>query len=120
VAVSEEAVVTDALEATGQDVEDESAEEICGLKMEDSSFAAVRVIPPPQSDDAVVHAEQAIVGQGDAVGVAGEVVQDLPGPAKGLLGIDDPFAVPEFVGDVVMIGEDGAEGVEDLAAEDTG
>jgi hypothetical protein len=85
VAVSEEPVVTDALEATRQDVEEESAEEIDGVEVEDFSFAAVRGIAPSQPGNAVVHAEEAIVGEGNAVGVAGEVVEDLPGPPKGFL-----------------------------------
>jgi hypothetical protein len=124
VAVAEEAVVTDPLEASRQDVEDESAEEIDGVEAEDFSFAAVSVVAPSQSDDAVVEPEQAIVGEGDAVGVAGEVIEDVARAAEGLLGVDDPVVFAEIVsearGESWIVARRVVKGIEEFAAEDAG
>ena len=34
--------------------------------------------------------DQAMVGDGDAVGVAGEIAEDMMGTAEGWFGMDDP------------------------------
>ena len=52
------------------------------------------VIFPAKSDFALVHADEPAVGNGDPVGIAREILQDMLWPVKGLLGIDNPF-VPE-------------------------
>ena len=38
----------------------------------------------------IVDREQAMVGDGDAMGVAGQVLQDVLRAAEGRLGVDDP------------------------------
>ncbi len=42
-----------------------------------------------------------VVGDGDAVGVAGEILQDVLGAVEGRLGIDDPLGAPCFVEEAV-------------------
>ena len=37
-----------------------------------------------------------MVGDGDAVGVTGQVVENMFGTAEGWLGIDDPVLLAEF------------------------
>ena len=47
----------------------------------------------PQAHGAVVEAAQALVADGDPVGVAAEVVEDLFGTGEGPLRVDDPFGL---------------------------
>ena len=43
-----------------------------------------------EGDLAVLEGDQAMVGDGDAMGVTGQVVQDVFGSAEGWLGVNDP------------------------------
>src|SRR5438132_2613421 len=78
-ATAQEAVVADALEAIGKDVKEEAADELVGAERHRLLPVAVAVILPAKTDLAVVDADQAIVGNGDAVGVAGDIGQHLFG-----------------------------------------
>ena len=53
------------------------------------------VVAPAEADLTVLHGEEAVVGDGDAVGVAAEVVEDLVGAGEGALGVDDPLGLAE-------------------------
>ncbi len=93
-AIAEEAVVADALETVGKDVEEEAADELVGGQRYGLRPVAVAVVLPAETDLAVVvDADQAIVGDGDAVGVAGDIGQHLFGSGEGRLGIDHPFGL---------------------------
>ncbi len=50
------------------------------------------VVLPAEADAALVHRDQPAVADGDAVGVARQVLEHLSGRAKGRLGVDDPLA----------------------------
>ena len=90
VTVGEESEVADADKARGQDVEEKAAQELEGVEREGFFHTAVTVILPAEKDAAVLDLEQAMIGDGNAVGVAAEIVDDLGGAAEGLLGVDDP------------------------------
>ena len=49
------------------------------------------VVLPPEGDAVVVEGDEAAVGDGDAVGVAGEIGEHRLGPGEGPLGVDDPL-----------------------------
>jgi hypothetical protein len=51
----------------------------------------VVVVGPPKGDLAVIERQQALVADGDAVGIAAEVFQHMSGSAEGRLGINHPF-----------------------------
>ena len=53
------------------------------------------VILVAEADLAVVDVEQSLVGDGDAMGVAADVVEDLLGTRERRFGIDDPFGSAE-------------------------
>src|SRR5882672_10417992 len=74
-------------------MKEEAAEELDGVESERFFDAAVAVILPAEADAALFDLEQAVIGDGNAVGVAAEIVDDLGGAAEGTLGIDDPAAV---------------------------
>ena len=54
------------------------------------------IILPAEGDAVILEADQAMVRDGDAVRVAGEVVEDVFGTAKRRLGIDDPVLQEEL------------------------
>ena len=53
------------------------------------------VVAPAEADLPVVEGEESVVGDGDAVSVAAEVVEDLLGAGEGGLGVDDPLGLAE-------------------------
>jgi len=60
----------------------------------------------------VLHLEQALVGEGDAMRVAADVLQDLLRTGEGACGIDDPVGLPrglQMRGEVRPLGQ-GVEG----------
>lgn len=95
-AVCEKAEVTDADQALGQNMDQEAAQElICGDR-HDLLLAAVRIVFPAKRDSIILERHQSMVGDGDAVRVASEIVQNMLGTAEGWLGIDDPVLVEEL------------------------
>jgi len=115
--------------STGDDVLEEAAGK--GERLEGGCVFALGA----EGDVVVGEVEDAAVGDGDAVGVAAEVLEDLLGAAEGLLGVDDPGLSGEGleeepegdrVGEMALVAaeEEAAslmgtfEGVQDLGAED--
>src|SRR5580704_16811598 len=89
----EEAVVADAVEARWQDMHQEAADELAGIERHHpvvSLGAVTAIILPREGDALVVGRDQAAVGDGDAVGVARKIAQDLLRSPEWTLGIDDP------------------------------
>jgi hypothetical protein len=82
--LGQQAVVADAVKAAGQHVDQESADELVDCKRHRLvSIAAFDPIVLPLEGDAVLVAcDQAAVGDGDAVGVAGEIGQHRLGTAE--------------------------------------
>ena len=89
-AVGQQAVVADAHEAFGQHVEEEAAQKLGCLELHDASPAAMGVILPAEVDELAVEADQAVVRDGDAMGVAAEIAQHLFRTAEGRSYVDDP------------------------------
>lgn len=88
-----EADVTDLVEAGGQDVSDEPAEELrarhgCAVGTTGANGDGVAEAP-----------EDAVVGERNAMGVAAEVFDDVLGTAKGALGVDVPILSTETRGE---------------------
>ena len=89
-AVGQVAVVTDAVEAVGQDVKQEAADELVGIERHHLALVVVAVVLTQEADASLVQADQATVGDRDAMGIAAEIVQDLFGHAEWALGEDHP------------------------------
>lgn len=73
-AVGEEAVVADPDEALRQDVQEEAPDELGSGKAHEAVGAAVRIIFVAEGDMTVAEGDEAAVGDGDTMGVAGEVL----------------------------------------------
>ena len=52
-------------------------------------------VAPAKGNLAVRQRDQAMVGDGDAVGIAAEILQDVLGSAEGWFGVDDPIFAEE-------------------------
>jgi len=91
--VAEQAVVTDAMETARQHVQEEAPHELLRCESQGlvASAALHPVILPAESDAALVMGDQATVGDGDPMGVAGEIGEDRGGTGEGPLGIDNPL-----------------------------
>ena len=91
IAVGQQAEVADLDEARGQDVEQEAADELDRIEGHDLDAVVVFGVAPAEAYLAVNEIEEPAVSDGDAVGVAGQVLQHMLGSAEGWLGIDDPL-----------------------------
>src|SRR5215468_7909734 len=86
----QQAVVTDAMEALRQDMQQEAADELVGIERHRPVPLGTieAVILPLEGDALVIERDQAAVGDGDAMGVAGEVAQDLRGSPEWAFAVD--------------------------------
>lgn len=106
VAVSEEAVVTDAVLALWQNVDEEPADELshCQCHGRVSARAFDTVILDAEGDALVVHSDQSAVGDGNPVRVARQICQYGFRSGEGFLGVDHPV-------DFAQRFDEGVEGI---------
>ncbi len=95
VAIAEKTVIADAMETLGQDVQQKAADELVGRHGHDLLPIAVPIILPAKTHRAVLDIDEAVVGDGDAVRVAADVVGHLLGPGEGRLGKDHPVGLSQ-------------------------
>ncbi len=93
-AIGEESEVTNAMEAVGQGVEQETADELAGRQAHDPGGPLMAIVLPGEGDMVVPAGSDAAVGDGDAMRVAPEIGEDLRRSAEWLLGADDPVDTP--------------------------
>lgn len=91
VSIAQEPVIANAVESTGQNMEQESSDELLGRQRHSFLLIVVAVIPPLELDLPVFDIQDPMIGNRDPVGVAADVVHHLLGPGEGRLGVDDPF-----------------------------
>jgi len=89
--VSQEAEGADANKAAGQHMQQKATQELWCLDGHHSLVISVSIISPAEGNLIVGEGDEAVVGDGDAVNVAGEIAQDMMGAAEGWFGIDDPW-----------------------------
>ena len=113
----QEAIVADFDEGVGQDMLEEAGEEDQRRQRESFEMACFAV-PELETDAAVFEAEEAAVGEGDAVEVRGEVLENRLALTGGAA-IDHPIVFPDAGGsqrkEVGLF-----QGVTELGAEDGG
>ena len=78
-AIGEQAVVTDAMEAGWEDVEQETAHELANVETHDlaAMTAVLAIVFPAETDMGRVEIEQTAIGDRDAMRIAREIGQDL-------------------------------------------
>lgn len=110
VGVGEQPVVTDAVKARRQHVQQEAAHELVGGQAH--SFVArasmFAVVLPAEGDAAIVQGDEPGVGDRDPVGISGKVREYRLGSGERTLGVDHPLALAqrhEPVGEGVGVGQ---------------
>jgi hypothetical protein len=103
-AIGQEAERADADKAAGQDVEQETAQELLRRERHVFVLISVGIILPAESNLVMFESHEATVGDGHAMGVAGEITQHRMGTAEGWLGVDDPVLTEQGT-------QEGAEGL---------
>jgi len=91
--VGQQSVVPDSVETAGQHVQQEAAHELGRLQRHRlvARSSLLAVVLPLERDAALVEGEEPVIGDSDAVGVAGQVFQDGLGPGERALGVDHPL-----------------------------
>ncbi len=72
-------------------MEQKSPDELLGGERHDALALAISIILPAETDLAILDGEESVVGNGDTMRVAPDVVEDLLWAGEGWLRIDDPF-----------------------------
>ena len=90
-AIGQEPERADADKAARQDVEQEAAQELLRTERHHSLLIPVGIILPTESNLVMLEGHEAVVGDSDAMGVAGEIAEHMMRTAERWLGIDDPI-----------------------------
>lgn len=108
IAVGEETVVADAHESFGKHVQEEATNELLGLQSHGSLALLVSVVFPAEDDLFWMDGEEAMVGDGHPVGIAGQVFKNLLGTPERRFAIDHPVAglqAPQIAIPAVSVGK---------------
>lgn len=103
-AIGQEAERADADKAAGQDVEQETAQELLRSERHHSLLITVGIIFPAESNLVILESHEAMVGDGHAMSVTGEIAEHMMGTAEGGLGVDHPVLTEQGA-------QEGAEGL---------
>src|SRR5262249_33992679 len=97
VAVGKQAIVADAVEAVGEDMQEEAADELIGLERHRlPAIGSIEpIILPAESDATLIGSDPPPVRDGDAMCVARQVAERRFRSGERLLGVNDPFELPQ-------------------------
>lgn len=87
----------DADEPFGEYVEEEAPDELSDRTVHDAVCSATAVIFVAEGDVASLQREESAIRDGHAVGIAGEIFQDLLRGAEGRLGVNNPLGLVEAI-----------------------
>jgi hypothetical protein len=73
----------------------EAAQELACGERHDALLVAMCIVSPSEANVVTIEAEQALIADGDAMGIAAEIAQHANGISEGRLGIDHPVALIE-------------------------
>ena len=91
--IGKESVIANAVESRRQDVKQESPDELVCREGHGLLLIVVAVVPPIELHMTVFDIDDPVIGNGDPVRVAANVVHHLLWSGKGWLGVHDPFHV---------------------------
>src|SRR5713101_4009996 len=91
VPVGEEAVVPETHEAAGEHMQEEAADKFVGVERHGLSPIALTTVPVGKADPPIADIKDAVVRDGDAMGIAADIIQDVLRACKGWLGVDHPL-----------------------------
>ena len=76
-------------------MEQEAADEFNRIELHDLDAVVVFGVTPANAHLTIVQAQQSTVGDGDAMGVAGQIFQHMLGTSEGRLGVDHPLFIAQ-------------------------
>ena len=79
------------VEAARRDVQHQAPQEFHGIERQGAQAMAALIIFLAEGHLAVLQGDEPLVGDGDAMGIAGQVLQDMLGVLERFFGIDDPL-----------------------------
>ena len=85
------AEVADADKTSGKHMLAKAAQELGTGESHDALLIAVSIVFPSKAHAVTIEAEQALIADGDPVGIAAKIAQDVSRSAKSGLGIDHPI-----------------------------
>src|SRR5262249_25378280 len=91
VPVGEAAVMPETHEAAGSHMQQKTAEKFVGVARHGLDTNRLTTVTGGEADPPVTHVEEPMIGNGDAMGIAAEIVQDLSRTGKRCLGVDNPL-----------------------------
>ena len=109
-AIGKQTIMTNAVKAVRNGVKQEAADELMRIERHHLLPAACSIILPSEGDAIAIDADEAGIGDGNAMGVAAEIGQHLFGAGKWRLGIDDPVDTPGFFDNAIECGRIGQAG----------
>jgi hypothetical protein len=77
-------------------MEQEAAQELREGDRQGTLLIAIGGVSPAKSDVVLVDRDQAVVGNGDAVSVAAEILQNMFGTSKGWFAVNHPLMTEEW------------------------
>jgi hypothetical protein len=89
-AIGEVAVMTDAMEAVRENVQQKPPDELARVERHHFALVVMSIILPQEAHSTVGHVNETAVGDGNSMSIAAEILEDLRGTAKRTLGIDNP------------------------------
>jgi len=133
--IGQEPEVADANEAGRQQVEQEAAQELLDGERQEALLIAARGVSPAEGDLVVGQGDEAMVGDGDAVRVAAQVMENMLRTSERFFAVDDPVLAEELPEEArerlrlgeepkvaveaeLAIGEGALESCDELASED--
>lgn len=103
-AIGQETELTDAHQAGRKHVQQEATQELDRVEGHKFSTAAVGVVFPFETHAAVFKRAQAVVGNGDAVSIAGQIFQHAAWSAEGRFDVDHPVEVGRLIAESLEAG----------------
>jgi hypothetical protein len=85
--------VPDVSEAFRKNVNQKSTDEFVGVKSHHLGFVVRSIVFPVKTDLAILAGEKTIVGDGDATGIATQIVQNLVRSSEGAFGVHSPIHI---------------------------
>src|SRR6267378_1831845 len=85
----------DANKSARNNMDEKSANELDGFKRHRFGLVAISVVPECEGDSTILQRHDATVGNGHAVGVAGQILERLFGSSKRRLGVNDPLLLTD-------------------------
>jgi len=93
--MGQETEMADAHEPSGKHVQEEAPQELLHRQGHQTLLVAVRGVPPAKGDLVTDQRDEAMVGDGNAMGVGAQVVKDILGASERWLAVNNPVLAEE-------------------------